>query len=121
MITRRRIQASRAAKCGRSSPNRVRPRLKISGDALDFAATHGQGSGLRIATVPDTIRRKIATGELRAVRVADGGPLLVPAEAVDGSCGRPAEGRGLTRDELEDDEVDLLGVFELALRGVQVS
>lgn len=26
----------------------------------------------------------------------------------------------MTRDELEDDEVDLLGVFELALRGVQV-
>ena len=41
---------------------------------------------------PDTIRRKIATGELRAVRVADGGPLLVPAEAVDELL-RPARGK----------------------------
>jgi excisionase family DNA binding protein len=38
----------------------------------------------RLRLSPDTVRRKIAAGELRAVRIGgEHGPLRIPADAVD--------------------------------------
>ena len=36
----------------------------------------------RLSQVPDTIRRKIAAGELEAVRLGEHGPLRIPEDAL---------------------------------------